>query len=166
MNELEIRDANPDDFVRINEIYNWTIVDNHVSFDDKPYDLEGRQAWWEGRDRDLVCLIAEEQGRVVGFSYSSRYQSKSGYRSTVETTIVVDVDHLGRGLGTGLLSALLDRLEKGGLHTAIAIVALPNDASMALHLRLGYEEVGILQEVGHKNGKYWDTMILQKRLGL
>jgi len=164
MSDLKIRDADPEDFVRLNEIYNWTIVDNHVSFDDEPYDLEKRLDWWEERDRDLVCLVAEEEGRVVGFSYSSRYQSKSGYRSTVETTIVVDVDHLGKGLGTALLAALLDRLEEAGVHVAIAVVALPNDASVALHLRLGYREVGVLHEVGYKNAKYWDTMILQKRL--
>ncbi len=164
MTKLTIRDGAPEDFSRINEIYNWTIVNNHVSFDDEPYDLEKRQAWWDARDSDLVCLVGEEDGQVIGVAYSSRYQSKSGYRSTVETTIVIDADHLGRGVGTTLLGALLHRLENDGFHVAVAIVALPNDASVALHHRLGYETVGVLHEVGYKNAKYWDTMLLQRRL--
>ncbi len=162
--DLVIRDAAEADFGRINDLYNWTIVDNHVSFDTEPYDLAKRQAWWGARDDALSCLVAELDGQVVGVAYSSWYRPKDAYRSSMETTIVVDTEHLQKGIGTTLLGALVDRLASQGVHVAIAIVALPNDASVALHHRLGYRTVGVLEEVGQKLGRYWDTMLLERRL--
>jgi phosphinothricin acetyltransferase len=163
--DVTIRDATVDDFDRINEIYNWTIIDNHVSFDTEPWDRARREAWWNGREPDLSCLVAEVDGRVVGVSYSSWYRPKVAYRSSMETTIVLDESAWGRGIGTRLLRALLTRLEEQGVHVAIAIVALPNEASVRLHHRLGYVTAGTLHEVGHKNGRYVDTVLLEKLLG-
>jgi len=160
-----IRDATTDDFQRINEIYNWTIIDNHVSFDTEPFDVEKRKAWWDARDDELTCLVAEQDGLVIGVTYSSWYRPKTAYRSTVETTIVLDTEHLQRGLGTELLGALVAQLEAQGLHRAIAIVALPNDGSIALHHKLGYRTVGVATECGFKLGRYWDTEILERTLG-
>jgi phosphinothricin acetyltransferase len=159
-----VRDATPADFQRINEIYNWTIIDNHVSFDTEPFDLEKRHAWWEARDPELVCLVGEEGGKVIGVAYSSWYRPKLAYRSSVETTIVLDTDHLGNGYGSALLDALLDRLTAQGIHLAVAIIALPNDASVALHRKLGYTDAGTLHEVGYKYSRYWDTLLMEKRL--
>ena len=159
-----IRDATPADSERVNEIYNWTIVDNHVSFDTEPYDLERRRIWWEARGSQLVCLVVEVDGQVVGLSYSSWYRPKLAYRSTVETTIVLDTDYLQLGLGSELLGALLDRLRSQGLHRAIAVVALPNDGSIALHHKLGYRTIGVVTESGYKLGRYWDTELLEHRL--
>jgi phosphinothricin acetyltransferase len=160
-----IRDAVPADSRRINEIYNWTIVDNHVSFDTEPFDLARRAEWWAARDPQQPCLVAVEDGLVIGVSYASWYRPKKAYRSSMETTIVLDTDHLGRGHGSRLLGALLDRLTDHGVHLAIAIIALPNEASVALHRKLGYREAGTLHEVGHKYGKYWDTVLMEKPLG-
>jgi len=160
--EVTIRDATPDDFERINEVYNWTIVDNHVSFNTEPWDVERRQLWWDGRPDELDCLVAEHNGYIVGVTYSSFYRPKQAYRSTAETTIVLDTDYLNRGIGSRLLGALLDRLQERGFHRAVAIVALPNDASVVLHERLGFRIVGTLSDAGHKLGRYWDTMILER----
>ena len=159
-----IRDAAPADFDRINEIYNWTIVDNHVSFDTEPWDRDRRAAWWKERDPALQFLVAEIDGTVQGLTYSSWYRPKLAYRTTAETTIVLDMDHLGIGLGTRLLTALLDRLAAQDLHMAVAIIALPNDASVALHRKLGYRSVGVLHDAGRKYGRYWDTEIFEKPL--
>lgn len=162
--DLVVREAVPADFERINEIYNWTIVDNHVSFDVEPWDLEHRTRWWNDRDDDLHCLVGELDGYVVGLTYASRYRPKPAYRTSMETTIVLDTAFLGRGFGTILLAGLLERLTAQDVHRAVAIVALPNDGSMALHLSLGYEVVGTLTEVGMKHGRFHDTTILEKRL--
>ena len=159
-----IRDATPDDFARINEIYNWTIVDNHVSFDVDPFTVATRTEWWAKRDDDLEFLVSELDGELTGVSYSSRYRPKPAYRSTAETTIVLDQDHLGRGLGSLLLGTLLDRLTAKGFRMAVAIIALPNDASVALHHRLGYESVGVLHDAGFKYGRYWDTELFERPL--
>jgi phosphinothricin acetyltransferase len=159
-----IRDATGGDLDAINEIYNRTIVDNHVSFDTTAFDGPQRQLWWESREPELPCLVAEEAGRVVGVSYAGWYRPKPAYRSSAETTIVLAESVWGRGIGTGLLSALCDRLSESGFHRAIAIVALPNEGSIALHHKLGYRSVGVLTEVGTKLGSLWDTEILEKPL--
>ena len=160
--DFVIRDATPADYPRINDIYNWTIVDNHVSFDTEPWDLARRTAWMESRGPDLDCLVGEVDGTIIGVTYSSYYRPKHAYRSTKETTIVLDIDQLGRGYGSALLLALLDRLDTEGTHMAVAIIALPNDGSVALHLKLGYSIVGTLTDAGMKYGSYYDTMILQR----
>ena len=161
---LLIRDATPDDFERINEIYNWTIVDNHVSFNTEPWDIDQRRQWFEGRDEKLDCLVAELDGYVVGVTYSSFYRPKEAYRSTAETTIVLDMGYLGRRIGSALLGALVERLRERGFHRAVAIVALPNDASVVLHERLGFRIVGTITDAGYKLNHYWDTMLLELAL--
>lgn len=164
MEDLTIRDATPADFVRINEIYNWTIVDNHVSFDTEPWDLDMRRNWWESRSPDLDVLVADLDGKVVGVAYSSYYRPKAAYRSTAETTVVLDTAYLRRGIGRRLLGALLDRLRERGFHRAIAIVALPNEGSITLHEALGYRVVGTITAAGYKMGRYWDTTLLEAEL--
>ncbi len=162
--EPTIRPADESDLGRINEIYNAVMVDSHVSFDVEPWDLEARSRWWEryasGR---YDAYVAEAGGTVVGVAYSGPYRDKAAYDTSVETTIVLDAAVTGRGIGSVLLSALLDAVAASGAHRAYAIVALPNEASIALHERLGYRMIGVLDEVGHKMGEYWSTMILEKR---
>ena len=162
--DFTIRDATVNDLERINEIYNWTIVDNHVSFDTEPFDLDRRRQWWDARAEELTFLVAESAGQVVGLTYSTWYRPKLGYRSSMETTIVLDQLVLGRGLGTQLLAAMMERLRKNGTHLAVAIIALPNDGSIALHHKLGYNTVGVLHGVGFKDGVYHDTMLLECNL--
>ena len=162
--DVQIRDATPDDFGRINEIYNWTVVDNHVSFNTEPWDVARRRQWWEDRPENLDCLVAELGGVVVGVTYSSFYRPKLAYRSTAETTIVLDTDYLRRGIGAKLLGALLERLKERGFHRAVAIIALPNDGSVVLHERLGFRIVGTITEAGYKLGRFWDTMIMEADL--
>ncbi len=157
-----IRDARESDLPRINSIYNWTIVGQHVSFDTEPWSLEERREWWEQRDPELCCLVLEGPGgQVLGVAYSSWFRPKVAYRSSVETTIVMDTGSRGRGLGRRLLAALLGRLRQQGLHRAVAMVSLPNDASVALHHGAGYREVGTFSEIGTKLGRKWDTLILE-----
>lgn len=166
MIDVRIRPARASDLERINEIYDTVIVDSHISFDDEPWSMGRRRAWWEryGDTGPHRVLVAELDGSVVGVTYSSAYRDKAGYRTTVETTVVVDPEFTGRGIGRRLLGALLDLLPGEGAHRAIAIIALPNDPSIKAHEAVGYRQVGMLHEVGHKHGRYWDTALLEKRL--
>jgi phosphinothricin acetyltransferase len=117
-----------------------------------------------GRDGAKPALVGEAAGDVVGMAYAGPYRDKGGSRSSVETTVVLDPEWTGRGLGERLLSALLEKMADAGAHRAYAIVALPNEASVKLHERLGYRSVGVLDEVGRKMAEYWSTLILEKRL--
>ena len=159
-----IRPATRADSERLNDIYNLTIVDSHVSFTVEPWTLEKRLVWWDERPDDLPALVAERDGLVIGLAVGSRFRPKAAYRTSVETTIVLDEGTRGRGLGTRLLGALVEELAARGFHRAVAHIALPNDASIALHHKLGYRTVGVLTEVGHKLGRFWDVATLEREL--
>lgn len=162
---ITIRPASVDDLDDITRIYDLYIIDSAVSFDAEPWPRSRREAWWADHQGDerLVVLVAEEQGRVIGTAYSSWYRPRAAYRSSVETSIVLDAGAKGRGTGTALYRALLDRLESAGVHRAYAVVTLPNDASVALHHKVGFRDVGTEDESGFKLGRYWSTLLLERR---
>ncbi len=142
--QVTIRRATADDLDEITRIYDQYIVGSHVSFDTEPWSRRRRLDWWEERQSHprLVVMVADDAERVVGVAYSSWYRPKDGYRRTVETTIVLDPDRIGEGLGTRLYATLLDAVAEAGTHRAYAVVALPNDASVALHHKLGFVRRG------------------------
>lgn len=153
------------DLPRLTAIYNHYIDGSHVSFDVDPWTIERRREWFAkytptGRHRVLVVETADG---VVGAAWSSPFRPKAAYDTSVETTIVLDPAAIGRGLGKRLLAALLDELAAEDVHRAYTVIALPNDASIALHHRLGYRSLGIQNEVGRMYGKYWDTKLLERR---
>lgn len=165
MTEPAVRRATEADLDHITRIYDQYIVDSAVSFDVEPWSRARRLAWWadhQGHDR-LVVLVAEVDGAVVGAAYSSWYRPKVAYERSLETSVVLDRLWTGRGLGTRLYGALLDALAAAGAHRAYAVVTLPNDASVALHHRLGFRDVGVEDECGWKLGRYWSTLTLEKR---
>ncbi len=161
-----IRPARATDVERIAAIYDTTIVDSHISFDEEPRPPEHWRQWFAAKSEDgpHQALVAEQDGHVAGVAYSGPWRPKSAYRFSVETTIVLDPGGRGQGLGTALLGALVERLRAAGAHRAIAIVALPNEASIRLHHKLGYRTVGVLDEVGYKYDRYWSTEVLELAL--
>lgn len=163
---VDIRQAHASDLARINEIYDSTIVDTAISFDLEPWDMERRHEWWthysdSGPHR---VFVAEVEGHVVATAYSSQFRDKAAYRPSVETTVVVDPDYRATGIGRQLLTTVLDTIAAAGVHRAYAVVTIPNDASVGLHESLGYRLVGTLEDVGYKLGRFWSTVILEKRL--
>jgi phosphinothricin acetyltransferase len=160
-----IRPATDDDVPALNAIYNAYIVDSHVSFDTEPWTDDQRLAWLEQRVAEgYPVIVAEVEGSVMGAAWSGPWRDKAAYRGSVETTIVLAPDAGGAGVGTALMSSLLGSLAAGGFHAAIAVIALPNDASIGLHRKMGYRVVGVLDEVGHKDGAFHDTMIMERLL--
>lgn len=160
-----IRRATVADLDAITRVYDQYIVGSAVSFDTEPWSRARREAWWadhQGHPR-LVVLVAEADGDVVGAAYSSWYRPKVAYERSVETSIVLDGGYVGAGLGTHLYGQLLHELAAAGTHRAYAVVTLPNDASVALHHKLGYHDVGVEDECGWKLGRYWSTLTLEKR---
>ncbi|GMQ94836.1 MAG: GNAT family N-acetyltransferase [Acidimicrobiia bacterium] len=163
--EVHIRSAIAADVAAINRIYNHYITGSHVSFDTHPWSDDHRMAWFRERtDRGYAVLIAERGGDVVGSAWSGPWRSKAAYASSVETTVVVTDGQRGAGIGSPLYQALIDDLTVRGFHRCYAIVALPNDASIALHHRLGFCDIGILDEVGRKDGSYISTLLLELKL--
>ncbi len=164
--EPTIRPATGDDIEQITAIYNEYIVDSHVSFDEEPHTPEHRRAWLAAKDgRFHQVWVAEVKGEVVGAAWSGPWRDKEAYRRSVETTVVIDPEWTGRGIGRPLYAALLDAIAAAGVHRAYAIVALPNDHSVGFHHALGFRTVGVLDDAGYKLGRWWSTELLEKKLG-
>lgn len=165
MTNVVVRAATSDDVPRLNRIYNTYIVDSHVSFDTEPWTDDQRAAWFAERVAAGYPIVVAERDHVVfGASWSGPWRDKAAYRTTVETTIVLASGESGAGAGSALYRRLHDDLRDGGFRVAIGVIALPNDASIALHRKLGYRQVGVLEDVGYKDGVPYSTMLMQKDL--
>ena len=164
MNELEIRTAERRDLRRLTEIYNYYVVNTPVTFDVDPYTVERREAWFAqfaatGRYR---LLVAEGEGRIVGYAGTTRFRPKAAYETTVETTIYCATDAVGNGIGRRLYAALFEALRGEDIHRFVAGYALPNPATAAIHERFGFKVVGVFSENGRKFGKYWDVCWVER----
>jgi len=158
-----VRPAAADDLPAVNAIYNSFVVDRHTSFDIEPLTLQERRAWFDRHSAagPHTILVATADGAAIGFAASSRFRPKPAYDTSVETTVVVTELAWGHGVGRLLLTALVARLHTQDLHRAYALIALPNDPSVALHVSLGYRRVGTLDEVGYKRDRYWSVALME-----
>lgn len=161
-----IRHARREDLGAIVDILNHWIANHHATFDTEPWSAEDKQAWFAGfgEHGPHRCLVAERDGDILGYAHSTRFRPKRGYDTTVETTVYLNPDACGKGVGRALLESLLGQLEGLGLHRALAIIAQPNPASNRLHESLGFKHVGTTSEVGMKFGRYWTTWWFERPL--
>jgi phosphinothricin acetyltransferase len=164
MSQPTIRPAEPADVVAVAAIYAHAVRTSVATFDVE----EPPMAYWQAKlDSTAVgdhFLVACDDDEVLGFAYSSSFRPRPAYGGTRETSVYVAADAMSRGFGTRLYSALLDLLRKDEVHLVVSVVAQPNPASDALHLKLGFTQVGTLDEVGLKFGAYVSTKLWQLRL--
>jgi len=164
---LAIRSGKADDVPRITEIYNHYIANTPISFDIEPWSVEQRLSLWFSQYSEsgpYRLLVAELNGQAIGYASSSQFRSKAAYYLSVETSIYIDPNESGKGYGTQLYRALLEQLTATDLHRAYGGVTLPNEASIGLHKKLGFKEVGVFSQVGYKFGRYYDVCWLEKSL--
>jgi phosphinothricin acetyltransferase len=163
---LVIRPFEETDLADIVDILNPFIQDTAVTFDTEPYTEESRKPWSvpfsiTGR---YQCLVAEFKGKVVGYANSSRLREKAAYDTSVEVSIYRAPEVPYPGLGSMLYKELFSRLAHEDIHRAHALITLPNDASVAIHQRFGFYEVGTLNEAGRKFGRYHSVLWMEKKL--
>jgi len=160
-----IRAATPSDATVIAGIYNFYVRETVVTFDEDEISPDGMAAQiGKAIEGSLPWLVAEEQGAVIGYSYAGTWHGRCAYRFSVESTVYLDHQFTGRGVGTRLYRELLDILRQRSMHVVVGGIALPNDPSVALHERLGFSKVAHFREVGFKFGRwidvgYWQTML-------
>ena len=161
-----VRAAQPADLPTLTDIYNHYVRTSGVTFDTTPFTVEQRQEWFShyATTGPYRVLVAVDAADVVGYATSSPFRPKPGYLTSVETSVYLRPDATGRGLGTLLYRALFDAIAEEDLHRAYAGVALPNDASVTLHERLGFRRLGTYVEVGRKFGRYWDVLWFERAL--
>jgi phosphinothricin acetyltransferase len=145
------------------------IYDDQVRTGISTFDLEPPPlSYWEhhlaSTEPGDHFLVADDEGSIVGFAYSSSYRPRPAYHLTRETSVYLGEQARGHGLGRRMYDDLIDRVRSDGIHVVLALVALPNPASVALHEACGFEHLGTMREVGRKFDRWIDTAWYQLRL--
>lgn len=159
---LSIRNAKGKDLDAITEIYNEAIRNTKATFDTQPKTAPEQKEWFEEHDAKHPLLVAEQAESIVGWASLSRWSDRCAYSGTAEVSLYVKEGYRGKGLGKALLKELVHEGESAGLHTIVARISEGNDVSLHLFESEGFEQVGIMREVGRKFGKLLDVYMLQK----
>jgi len=163
---MQVRAAHADDAQAIAAIYNPFIANTTISFEEQAVtDAEMARRIADVQAAGLPWLVMEQDGKLAGYAYATKWRVRHAYRFSVESSVYLAPEFTGRGVGSALYSALLERLDVLGCHLVIGGIALPNDASIALHEKLGFEKVAQFREVGFKFGRWLDVGYWQKTLG-
>lgn len=153
------------DAAAIGEIYDEAILTTTATFDTEPKTVEERTQWLQSHDERHPVLVAELDGRVVGWASLSSWSDRCAYTDTAETSFYVHSTHRGRGIGRRLKEAIIEEARRLRFHTLIARVAEESHESIHLNEQAGFVYVGTLKEVGRKLGRLLDVHIMQKMLG-
>ena len=160
-----VRPATSADADRICAIYNHYIATTTISFEEAPVtaaDMAQRIA--DVAAARLPWLVMFEGDTLIGYAYATKWRVRAAYRFAVETSVYFDPAFAGKGAGTMLYEALLNELRQRELHLAIGGIAQPNEASVRLHERLGFNKVAHFEEVGLKFGRWVDVGYWQLKL--
>lgn len=164
---MQVRPAQRSDLPTINEIYNDAVLNTTASYDYTPRPMEQRIEWFEKHAQQQLPVFVAVDGanRVLGWSSLSYYRERIGYRFTVENSVYVAAAERGRGVGKLLIPPLLESARALGLHAVIAAIDTDNAASIRLHARFGFEEVGRFKQVGFKFNRWLDVVYMEHLLG-
>jgi len=161
-----IRAAAVDDAPTIRRIYNHEVETYLTTTDLIPRSLEDQRTWLSERSGAFSAIVATHgpEGAVVGFASLSPYKERAAYRTTVENSVYVSRDHVGRGIGRLMMTHLIDVARDSGFHSMIGRVEATSAASRALHEACGFELVGIEREIGRKFNRWIDVAVMQLML--
>jgi L-amino acid N-acyltransferase YncA len=145
-------------------IYNHYVKNTIITFEEKPVSKEEMNDQIAKATVSLPWIIWEQNGEITGYAYASKWKTRSAYRFSVESSIYLQPDFIGKGAGRILYEALISKLRNLSLHTVIGGIALPNESSVALHEHLGFIKVAHFKEVGCKFDQwidvgYWELLL-------
>ncbi|HEY9732954.1 MAG TPA: N-acetyltransferase family protein [Drouetiella sp.] len=162
---VAIRPAVEPDIAAIRDIYNYFVTNSTATFATAEETLEERRAWFVAHDtNNLPIIVAEYDGRVVGWASLSFYHQRCAYRQTVEISFYIDKEFVGRGIGRQLTESLIESAREHDFHCLVSLVCSENDASIALLKKFDFQTVGVLKEVGKKFDRWLDVTLMQKML--
>jgi phosphinothricin acetyltransferase len=164
MSSLLIRLATTADLPAINAIYNHYVPISTTSYDLAPMSLEDRQRWFAGRDAIHPVTVAhfpDAPARVVGWGSLHTFRAKPGYRLTVENSVYVHPDHQREGIGSTIIVDQIARARALGLRAIVAGIDSEQTASIALHAKHGFREVGRFPQVGRKFDRWLDVVFME-----
>jgi phosphinothricin acetyltransferase len=156
-----IRRATIADLAAITEIYNDAIVNTVATFDEKPKTMDEQVVWFKSHGPKFPVLVAEIDGKVIGWCSLSEWSDRAAYSDTAELSIYVDKSSRAKGIGTQLLKVILDEAVRYRLHSIIARIESGNSVIIHLLEKYSFTNIGIMKEVGKKFGHRLDVVIMQ-----
>jgi L-amino acid N-acyltransferase len=161
---MNIRPARTQDLSVINVIYTHSVLHSTATYQTEPSTDAERAAWFKSHGPQHPVIVAEIDGRVVGWGSLSPFHVRAAFNRTVEESVYIHQDFHRRGIGKAILTELLKRAKELGHHRVIAAISGDQEPSLALHRALGFVECGRLSEVGFKFGRWLDLIYLEHRL--
>lgn len=152
-----IREVRPDDAAQIAGIYNRYILETTISFETQPLSAEDMRKRIEEISSYFPYLVAENNGKLIGYCYAHPWKERAAYCKTLETTIYLASEAKGKGLGTRLMDRLIDECRNRGYHVLIACITAENEESCRFHERLGFKKVSHFEQAGQKFGRWLDV---------
>lgn len=160
--EIKIRPAVFADLDTILEIINHQILHSTSNYDYEPHDFETQKAWFEDKmANNFPVIVAETENGTIGYATYGSFRHKIGYRFTVEHSVYVAEEFLGKGIGKLLLAELIQLAKKQGYHTMIGVIDSENKGSIAFHKKYGFETVGVIKESGYKFDRWLSSVFMQ-----
>ena len=156
-----IRTANPNDAHAILDIYSHYVYNSHSTFELTPPSVEYMED--KIKNAQHPWLVYEED-KVIGYAYAIHWKLREAYQRTCESSVYLHHNAGGKGIGSKLYQELMDILKEQGYHAIIGGISLPNEASIRLHEKLGFEKIAQFKEVGYKFDKwidvgYWELIL-------
>jgi L-amino acid N-acyltransferase YncA len=163
-----IRPSLPADLPAITAVYAWNVANGTGTFElDAPDEADMARRRDDVLCKGLPWLVAERDGKVLGYAYANHFRPRPAYRFCLEDSIYLSADAKGQGLGRLLLAELLARCEAAGARQMLAVIGdSANAASIGVHRTLGFEQVGLMKAAGWKFERWLDVVVMQKSLGL
>ncbi|HEV9036860.1 MAG TPA: GNAT family N-acetyltransferase [Puia sp.] len=159
---ISIRQATERDLPSLLDIYNHVILHTTAVYSYQPHTMEARREWYSSKIKDgYPVYVAEEDGRVIGFSSYGPFRAWPAYKYTIENSVYVAEDQRGKGIGKLLIRPLIDEARRQGYHAIIASIDASNISSLRLHGSFGFEEVAHFRQVGFKFGRWLDLKFLE-----
>ncbi len=161
---IQIRDVLSGDAAEIASIYNTYIVDSIITFETEKVTATDILQRIQKVTQLYDWLVLIENGMLVGYAYYTSFRERKAYEHTVESTIYLKSGSSGKGMGSDLYTALLERIKNKGFREVMGVIALPNPESTRFHEKLGFKNMGVLKNVGFKFDTYLDVAFYQKTL--
>ncbi|MBD0823899.1 GNAT family N-acetyltransferase [Aestuariibaculum marinum] len=159
-----IRPVNYADAQQLLNIYNYYVINTDVTFDLEPTSLKAFQEKLHSITKDYPFIVYEENGEILGYAYAGKFRERPAYNSTLESTVYVKHNQHGKQVGSKLYTELLSQLKQTDCRVVLGVLTLPNEASVKLHEKFGFEKVGHLKEVGFKFNTWLDVGIFELKL--
>lgn len=159
-----IRSVRISDAKDIVEIQNYYILNTNITFEEEELTVNEMEKRIIEKTKDHPWIVYEENNKVIGYAYLNQWHNKSAYRFSKEASIYVSNNHRGKRIGISLFEELLKLAKDYNVHTIVSGITIPNDASIGIHEKLGFEKIAEFKEIGFKNGNWLNVGYWQKIL--